>query len=66
MRDVGRIEPFCQRLQKVWEMVPDWRFFQLISNFMSYVGSDCFYTEDDRAIELLEKFVRPVATGGDE
>lgn len=25
-RDVNRIQPFCDRLVKAWEKLPDWRF----------------------------------------
>lgn len=26
MRDINRIDPFLERLGKVWKKVPDWRF----------------------------------------
>ena len=29
MRDKNRIKPFLERLEKVWNEVPDWRFGQV-------------------------------------
>ena len=29
-RDVNRIQPFCDRLAKAWEKLPDWRFGQMM------------------------------------
>lgn len=61
MRDINRIKPFCKRLEKMWESVPDWRFGQLISNFFGDIlaeeGSvDIFFMEDDKMLEHLKKF----------
>ena len=59
MRDPKRIDEFCDRLKKIWENVPDWRFGQLMSNALSEVqdrtGQDVFYIEDDSMIAELEK-----------
>ena len=33
-RDAGRIQPFCDRLARAWEKLPDWRFGQLMINLM--------------------------------
>lgn len=32
MRDLKRIDKFCDLLKEIWKRVPDWRFGQLISN----------------------------------
>lgn len=61
MRDSSRIEPFCERLAKIWsEKVPDWRFMQLISNLQSAIGNDGFYIEDDRILEILDAYLEGV------
>lgn len=61
MRDPARIEPFMVKLSRLWaERVPDWRFGQLMSNFLGYVVSetnrDIFFIEEKDMEELLEKF----------
>lgn len=57
MRDINRIDPFCEELKEIWKKVPDWRFFQLINNFQRYIGSDGFYLEEDKALTKLREFV---------
>lgn len=60
MRDVKRIDIFCDELKDVWKKVPDWRFMQLMSNFFRYYfsqGSDPFFLEEGVAIEKLKKFI---------
>lgn len=54
MRDVNRINDFCNRLAAVWSQVPDWRFGQLVSNIL---GPDPFYIEDDDTIRKIEGFI---------
>lgn len=56
MRDINRIDKFCQRLAKVWKKVPDWRFGQLITNVFGTLENDPFFPEDDEIIETFEKF----------
>ena len=62
MRDINRIDVFCDRLKKVWKENPDQRFFQLINNIMSRYGSDMYYIEDDEAIDMIEKAMEEVKT----
>ena len=62
MRDINRIDVFCDRLKKVWKENPDQRFFQLINNIMSRYGSDMYYIEDDEAINMIEKAMEKVKT----
>ena len=67
-RDVHRIQPFCDRLAKAWEKLPDWRFGQLMMNIMlDYQrehGWDVFYAEEDELIEYIEAYCGRFA-GGD-
>lgn len=62
MRDPRRLDDFYDRLKKVHqEKLPDWRFGQLIVNFLSaYMrGSEAglFYCEDPQLIKELEEYV---------
>lgn len=45
------------RLKEQWERVPEMRLMQLISNFQSYRGNDCFYMEDENFIINLTEYV---------
>ena len=45
MRDPKRIDKFCEILKVYWQMVPDWRFMQLVCNLQAQIGSDGFYLE---------------------
>lgn len=61
MRNPKRIDEFCTRLAEAWKNVPDWRFFQLISNIQNFaLRSDGFYIEDDKAIEEIENYLKGV------
>ena len=58
MRDTNRMKPFFDELEKVWkENFPDWRFGQLISNFL-FVYGDPFYWEENKFIENLKEYVK--------
>lgn len=56
MRDPKRIQQFCNRLARAWEMVPDLRFGQLITNVICEMQRDPFFMEDDEMIQCIEKF----------
>lgn len=57
MRDINRIDKFTDELNRLWKThCPDLRFFQLVSNLQSYCGSDLFYLEDNRALQLLKEY----------
>ena len=61
MRDVDRLEPLYDYLKEVhFKHFPDWRFFQFIDNFKSWLGRDTFYIEDDKVKELMEKFIKEI------
>ena len=53
MRDVNRIEPFLQKIGEIWKTeCPDWRFGQLMYNFL-LLYDDPFYWEEE---DFLKKF----------
>ena len=56
MRDINRIDEVLAALKENWEKVPDWRLGQLLCNLQSAAGSDLFYVEDDKFVELLEEY----------
>ena len=58
MRDINRIDPFLERLGKVWKKVPDWRFGQLMVNVFGSLDQDPFSPEDDKMIEYFEDFFK--------
>lgn len=60
MRDIRRIREFCNRLATAWELLPDWRFGQLIMNIfgqMKSEGKDPFFPEDESMIEYIEQYI---------
>lgn len=63
MRDPSRIDEFCETLRQKWHEVPDWRFGQLMSNFLGEVcygsGRDIFYIEDNEMLNFLENYLKP-------
>lgn len=66
MRDSNRIPAFVEKLQRYWiTYFPDWRFGQLMSNFVSFIftntkWSDIFYIEDEEMSALLDEFVKQI------
>jgi hypothetical protein len=57
VRDPNRIPVFLTLLQRCWEMVPDWRFGQLIENIKSFSGkSDLFYLEEKDFEKILKDY----------
>lgn len=61
MRDVERIQKFCYKLAALWaEEVPDWRFGQLIRNFLRDYKYDIFYLEEDEFMKALEDYIERV------
>ncbi len=58
MRDPKRISEILNTIQEIWEQVPDWRFFQLISNIpWKDMQKDSFYYEDDKTLESLKAYL---------
>lgn len=58
MRDPNRIDPFLERLGKVWKQVPDWRFGQLIENVFDSIDGMTFFMEDEEILKYFEKFLK--------
>lgn len=62
MRDPKRLDDFYDRMKKIHqEKLPDWRFGQLMLNFLSMYmtgnESGLFYMEDKELIKKLEEYV---------
>lgn len=59
MRDIERIDKFCNQLANIWKTnCPDWRFGQLIINVFSSFDIDPFFPEEDQMIQRFEKFFK--------
>lgn len=60
MRDINRIKPTIEKLEKLWLANPDIRFGQLIINIISpeEPNSKLFYVEDDDFLRKLEEIVK--------
>ena len=59
MRDPGRIDKFYNEFKKVHkESFPDWRFGQLVINFLGWLGRDPFFLEEDEMLGYLKRFAR--------
>jgi hypothetical protein len=56
VRRAERIDEFCDKLKEYWHRVPDWRFGQLIINFMGSLDRDPFFPEEDEMLEKMEKY----------
>ena len=60
MRNPSRIDSFCEELKKMWHLVPDWRFGQLMVNFLSFVseesGKDIWFFEEPEMLEYVKMF----------
>ena len=61
MRDISRIDKFCDELKTIWKEVPDWRFGQLMLNvfgeYYDKVG-DPFFAEETEMMEFLKKMFK--------
>ena len=55
-RDEKRIKPFLKELEKCWRKVPDWRFGQLMINFLGQWPRDPFFYEADEMIKEMNKY----------
>ena len=57
MRDVRRIEGFLKEFGELWgKHYPDWRFGQLIFNFICAYG-DPFHLEEDEFLVALKAYI---------
>ena len=55
MRNPKRIQTFCDRLARAWEMVPDWRFGQLMVHALGEMNKDPFFPEEDEMRSILKE-----------
>lgn len=58
MRDPKRIDKFCAELAKLWHIVPDWRFGQLICNVFGVYKGNVFFPEDDKLMEFMQNYFK--------
>jgi len=59
MRDPARVHKFFAELTDLWlKYCPDWRFGQLLSNWILAEGRDPFYWEEDKFIKELREFMK--------
>ena len=59
MRDINRIDGYCERLAEMWKKVPDWRFGQLMCNLLGEVYTkigDPFFPEDEKMFTAMEEY----------
>ena len=63
MRDKNRISVFTKELERVWaQCYPDWRFGQLMMNFLNYVAleykRDPFFLEESEMLKYLKEYAK--------
>ena len=63
MRDTNRIYTFMNNLQTIWVLYyPDWRFGQLMMNFLNYVAleykRDPFFPEEAEMLKYLKEYAK--------
>lgn len=67
MRDPNRLDKFYEDFRDIHKKnFPDWRFGQLISNFLGwYVGKygDPFFPEEDKMIEKFKEYTKEIKGG---
>lgn len=61
MRDISRIKEFTDEFAEIWaDEFPDWRFGQLMNNFLTWLSSykktDCFFPEEKEMMELFKEY----------
>jgi hypothetical protein len=58
MRDINRIKPILDKIEKLWISDPDLRFGQLVMNIINPEKSniEVYYIEDENLIDKLEKY----------
>lgn len=56
MRNPDRIPAILNSLAEAWELEPDWRLGQLLTNISGL--DDMFYLEEEELQDLLEEFIK--------
>lgn len=61
MRDPKRLDDFYDKMKKIHqEKLPDWRFGQLMENFLGWLAQQnkmCFYLEDRQMLRYFEEYI---------
>ena len=60
MRNIDRIDKFCDQLKEEWKKYPEFRFGQMMMNIlceMSARGRDPFFPEEDEMIEFIHNYM---------
>ncbi len=58
MRDPKRIWPFLSKLAELWELKPDYRFWQLLQSIP--LDRDPFFLEEDETEVILDKEIAEI------
>lgn len=58
MRNPGRIKIICEKLENIWQQLPNWRLAQLMYNVLS--SKECFYMEDNEFIEYINDYIKEI------
>ena len=66
MRDPNRLDKFYDEMKEIHKKsFPDWRFGQLMSNFLGWLmtdkGKDCFFPEEEDMIEYFKEYANSVS-----
>lgn len=57
MRNPDRLVPFYDRVEKLHRtFCPDWRVGQLLMNFISWLGRDPYYMEDEELLKKIDEY----------
>lgn len=61
MRDPNRLDNFYDEMKKLhMKYFPDWRFIQLMQNFMGWIYQtykvDGFYNEEERTLDWFKEY----------
>lgn len=56
MRNIERIDVFCDKLKEYWKLVPDWRFGQLMVNVLGSLPVDPFFPEEEKMLEYFDAY----------
>lgn len=67
LRDPYRIRVFLQTLEELWNLYPDERFFQLVTNLPYRTDLpnpvDPYYVEDDVVLAAMSQKLKDLTTG---
>jgi len=58
MRDINRIDKFCNELAELWKTSPDLRFGQFVSNIFDEMDRDPFFPEERDMIKYIRKYFK--------